>query len=276
MPFESGDFDNKEMEGGEPVSPEVAIEEMLKKGFLESASETAKDGGVSEEKMKEIVMKYVLDNFKDKNHKDILHILQYFNVGEDFLNDETFVELAKDRVVMKLAQGDISVAYEVLKDLNIDEEFLGTAEAVKGAENGIQAVLANDEIGKALEIQKTFNIDNDFMEGAAKAEIKMRLIKELVNSAFSLQEKFNIPQSFMEEAVKDEVLSRLSSGNSLTNIANFIDRLKMDVSFLSDKKVKEALKARINLPENNGQELVPSTLKDLIVEEESKITEEGA
>lgn len=253
---------------------EEDFEEKLRNGFLDNATKIAEKNNISEDKVREIVESYVLDNFTKINHKDILYMLDHFKIGEDFLNDERFIELAKDRVALKLSQGEIDNAYEALGDLNINKEFLESEQAKKAVEIGIQSILSLDNIDKAIETQKTFNIDDSFMDSAVKAEIKMRFVKDLVNGATSLQKKFNIPDDFMKETVKDEILARLSFGDSLSNIANFISKLEMDVSFLSDQKVKEAFKTRINdLVNNPYQEKIPVELQRFIMGEKTSSTE---
>lgn len=290
MLFESMDPNPEEQlnnEGGEQqkgtenleneYNPEEDFEQKLKGGFLDGATKIAKDNNISEEKVKEMVENHVLNNFTKINHKDILYMLNHFEIGEDFLNDERFVELAKDRVALKLSQGEINNAYEALGDLNINKEFLESEQAKKAAETGIQSILSLDNVDNAIEVQETFNLDDDFMSGAVKAEIKMRFVKDLVNGAISLQKKFNIPEDFMKETVKEEILARLSFGDSLSSIANLIGKLEMDVSFLSDQKVKEALKDRIkDLVNNPNQEKIPAIFQELIIGKEPESIKENS
>ncbi len=257
--------------------PEKDFENKLGGGFLDNATRIAEENNISEEKVKEMVENHILDNFIKINHKDILYMLDHFNIGEDFLNDERFIELAKDRVVLKLSQGEINNAYEVLEELNVNKEFLESEQAKKAAETGIQSILSLDNIDKAVEVQKTFNIDDAFMSGAVKAEIKMRLVKDLINGATSLQKKFNIPEDFMKEAIKEEVLARLSFGDSLSSIANLISKIEIDASFLNDSKVKEALKNRIDESiENNVQEKIPDVFQKIIIGQKSEPIEENS
>jgi len=271
--FEQGDFNNteesieKEMgKFGIDKGIEESIIKKMDNGFDERAIATAKENGISEETLKEIAKQDIFNNFEKRNHKDTLFKAKTYQL--DLLNNEQFIELGKERVVLKLSQGDIAGSYEALKDLNIDESFLDTKEAKKGVEDGIQAVLSVDDTDKAIKIQKAFNIDNEFMTDAVKSEIKMRFTDSLVSGAISLQKKFNIPQNFIEETIKEEILSRLSFGNSFVNIASFIEKLEMDISFLNDKKVKDSIKTRINsLGENKGQEVIPDILKKFIAEE---------
>lgn len=259
---------------------EENIIEKMNNGFDERVIAIAKENNVSDETLKEIAKQDILDNFETRNHKDTILKAKYYGIDQDLLKNENFIELGKDRVVLKLSQGDINSAYGVLKDLNIDEKFLDTKEAVRAAEAGIQAVLAVDNIDKAMDIKDTFNIDDAFMEGAVKTEIKIRLLKEkeLTDKAIDLQERFNISQDFMKEAIKEEVLSRLSFGSSLNSIANFVNKLTVDVSFLNDEKIKEAIRARIDgLIEEKGQEKIPDIFKELnITKDESNKIEENS
>jgi len=238
-------------------------------GYDDMAERIIKENNVSEEVKREIAEKDILSNFGKRNHKDTLRKISFYGINEAILNDNSFVELGKERVNLKLSQGDIRGAYEALSDLKIDEKYLDGEEAIKSVEAGIQNVLSVDDVSKALEIKKAFNISPEVMEGIVKAEIKVRLLNDLVNGAVSLQEKFNISSGAMNEIIKDEILSRLSFGSSLNNIANFVNRLEMDVSFLNDSKIKEALKARIGvLMEEKTREEVPVIFKSFIDEKE--------
>ncbi|MFA5730252.1 MAG: hypothetical protein WC938_03495 [Candidatus Paceibacterota bacterium] len=255
---------NKEGVEQENYDPKADIADKLNKGFLESAEIIAEESGVSKEDLQSLVKKRILDDFP--NHKDVLHIVDYFKIGEEFLKTKEFVELGKKRVERKLSQGNIAGANEVLEGLKIDKEFLKSEEAKKAAESGIKNILAGDKTDKAIEVQKMFNIDDSFMNSAVEDEIKVRLKDNLVVGAVSLQEKFNIPQEFINDAVKEEVLSRFSAGSSLSNIASFIEKLNMDVSFLSDPKIKEATKIRIKEmteSEIRGQEKIPEIFKEV-------------
>jgi hypothetical protein len=201
-----------------------------------------------------------LDKFGERNHKDTLNILEHFNLKEKFLNNKEFIKLGKERVELKLSQGNIDKANEVLEDLGIDKEFLKSEEAKKAAETGIKNILASDKTDEAIEAQKMFNIDDSFMKSAVKDEIKVRLRDDLVTGAVSLQKKFGITPEFINDTVKEEVLTRLSSGKSLNNIANLVSKLDGDVTFLNDPKIKEAVKARIDEMmemEASGREKIP-------------------
>jgi hypothetical protein len=240
------------------------IEDNLNKGFLDSANIVAKKGQVNKKAMEKIVEENVLDNFNNRNHKDVLHILKYYNIGDDFLKNKTFIELGKNRVEMKISQGDIDGAYEVLKDLDIDEKFLETEEALEAAKIGIRNILPTDDINKALKVQGFFNIDDAFMREAAEEEIKVRLNDNLAVGAISLQKKFDVSEEFMKEAITEEVLSRLSSGNGLEGIALFISKMEIDKGFLRDEKVKAAIEERTKkMMGGHGQEKIPDIFKGI-------------
>jgi hypothetical protein len=251
---------NKEGAEQESYDPKKEIITKLDKGFLDSAEDVAKEKNIDKGTLELLVKENVLDNFAKRNHKDTLNALEHFNLVKDFLNNKEFVKLGKERVELKLSQGNIEGANEVLDDLHIDKEFLKGEEAKKAAESGIKNILAGDKTDKAIEVQKMFNIDDSVMEGAVKNEIKVRLKDNLVVGAVSLQEKFGIPSEFINDAVKEEVLTRLSSGNSLNSIASLVEKLNMDVTFLNDPKIKEAVKARIDEMmemESSGREKIP-------------------
>ena len=255
---------------------EEEIMEAMKGGYDDSAARIAKKNNVSEEVERELAKRDILNNFGKRNHRDALDKINFYKIEKDFVTSEAFIKLAKERVELKLSQGDVRSAHSVLSDLNIDEKFLESKEAINAAESGIQSVLSVDDVNKAIEIQKAFHIDDSFMEAAAKAEIKMRLLKELINGAISLQEKFNISQDFMDEAIKEEVIARLSFGSSLNNIANFVSKAEMNVSSLDDERIKKALKARIDsLEEEKSQEPIPTIFKELVItrEETEKVGE---
>jgi hypothetical protein len=264
--------------GGFGIDKEVEEEIMkaMEGGYDDSAARIARKNNVSEEVARELAKQDILNNFGKRNHRDALDKISFYKIENDFMNSEAFVELAKERVKLKLSQGDVRSAQNVLSDLNIDGKFLESEGAVKAAESGIQSVLSVDDVNKAIEIQKAFNIDDGFMEAAAKAEIKMRLLKELINGAISLQEKFNISQDFMDEAIKEEIIARLSFGSSLNNIANFVSKAEINVSSLDDERIKKALKARIDsLEEAKSQEPIPTIFKELVIarEETGKVGE---
>lgn len=251
---------NKEGAEQENYDPKEEIITKLDKGFLDSAEDIAEKNNIDKETLKMLVRENILYKFGEINHKDILHILEHFEIGEDFFKNKDFIELGKKRVELKLSQGDIDSTYEVLDDLKIDRNFLESEEAKKAAETGIQSVLSKDNIKKAEEIQKIFNIDDSFMASAVKNEIKIRLKNDLVGGAVSLQEKFNIPQEFIDDTIKEEVLTRLLSGKSLNNVANLVSKLDMNVAFLNDPKIKEAVKTRIDEMmemEASGREKIP-------------------
>lgn len=254
------------LEEQEKIDPKEAIKAKLSGGYLESVEKIAEENNIDEETVRQLVEKDVIDNFERRHHMDTLNTLKHFEIGEDFLNNKEFVELGKKRVELKLSQGNIEGADEVLEDLKIDKKFLESEEAKKAAETGIKNILAADKTDKAIEVQKMFNIDDSFMKSAAKDEIKVRLKDNLVTGAVSLQNKFDIPQEFINDAVKEEVLSRFAAGVSLGSIASFIEKLNMDVSFLSDPKIKEATKARIKEmteSEIRGQEKIPEIFKEV-------------
>lgn len=251
---------NKNGAEQENYDPKEEIIAKLDKGFLDSAEDIAEKNNIDKGTLEMLVRENILDKFAETNHKDILHTLERFKIGEDFLNNKDFIRLGKERVELKLSQGNIDGANEVLDDLKIDKNFLDSEEAKKAAETGIQSILSMDDIKKAEEVQKMFNIDDSFMNSAVKNEIKIRLKNDLVGGAVSLQEKFSIPQEFINETVKEEVLTRLSSGKSLNNVANLISKLDMDVTFLNDPKIKEAVKTRIDEMmeiESSGRERIP-------------------
>jgi hypothetical protein len=238
------------------------IDDNLKKGFLERAKVVAEKGQVEKGTLQEIVKENVLFNFKDTNHKDILHILEYYGIEKDFLKNEKFIRLGKDRVNLKLIQGDVGGVYDVLNDLDIDEKYLETEEAKESAQKGIKNMLSLDKINEAIDIKNIFDINDVFMEKAVKEEIEIRLKDNLSVGAISLQKRFNISKDFMKEAVEKEVLSRLSSGNSLEGIAHFITNMEMDASFLINDKIKEAIGERIkNTVGSHGQENIPDIFK---------------
>ena len=240
------------------------IENNLNKGFLERAMAVAEKGQINKEVLQEIVKNIVLRDFKDRNHKDMLYVLDYYGIGDNFLKNESFVKLGKDRVNLKLTKGDVIGADEVLKDLNIDKQYLKTEEAKEAAKKGIKSKLSLDHIDEAINIKKTFDIDDAFMKEVAKEEIRMRFKENLIVGATSLQKKFDISDEFIREMTKEEVLSRLSSGNSLNGIAHFINEMKMDASFLADKKIKEAIRDRIrNMMGGHGQEKIPDIFKEI-------------
>ncbi|MFZ3057464.1 MAG: hypothetical protein WA092_00195 [Minisyncoccales bacterium] len=257
---------NKEGAEQENYDPKEAIKDKLSGGYLESVEKIAEENNINEGVVKELVREGVLDDFGKRHHKDTLDILERFKIGKDFLKNKDFVRLGKERVELKLSQGNIDAANEVLEDLNIDKEFLKGEEAKKAAETGIKNILAGDKTDKAIEVQKMFNIDDSFMNGAVEDEIKVRLKDNLVVGAVSLQKKFNIPQEFINDAVKEEVLARFSAGSSLGSIASFIEKLNMDIAFLGDPKIKEATKIRIKEmteSEIRGQEKIPEIFKEV-------------
>jgi len=257
---------NKDGVEQENYDPKKEIITKLDKGFLDSAEDIAKKNNIDRGVLELLVKENVLYGFGARHHNDTLDILKRFGIGEDFLKNKDFVRLGKERVELKLSQGDTDAANKVLEGLNIDKEFLKSEEAKKAAESGIKNILAGDKTDKAIEVQKMFNIDDSFMKNAVKDEIRVRLKDNLVVGAISLQEKFNIPQELINDAVKEEVLSRFAAGSSLGNIASFIEKLNMDVSFLSDPKIKEATKIRIKEmteSEIRGQEKIPEIFKEV-------------
>jgi hypothetical protein len=259
-------FEQPPSEEQEKIDPKEVIKAKLSGGYLESVEKIAEENNINEGVVKELVREDILDNFAKRHHKDTLNTLEHFKVGADFLNNKEFVELGKERVELKLSQGNIEAANEVLEDLNIDKKFLESEEAKKAAETGIKNILAADKTDKAIEVQKMFNIDDSFMDNAVKDEIKVRLKDNLVVGAISLQDKFNIPPEFINDAVKEEVLSRFAAGSSLGSIASFVEKLSMDVAFLSDPKIKEAVKARVREmaeSEIRGQEKIPEIFKEI-------------
>ncbi|MFZ2390477.1 MAG: hypothetical protein WAW15_01495 [Minisyncoccales bacterium] len=254
------------LEEQEKIDPKEVIKAKLSGGYLESVEKIAEENNINEGIVKELVREDILDNFAKRHHKDTLNTLEHFKIGKDFLNNKELVKLGKERVELKLSQGNIEGANEVLEDLNIDKEFLKGEEAKKAAETGIKNILASDKTDKAIEVQKMFNIDDSFMNSAVKDEIKVRLKDNLVVGAVSLQEKFNIPQEFINDAVKEEVLARFSAGSSLGSIASFIEKLNMDIAFLGDPRIKEATKIRIKEmteSEIRGQEKIPEIFKEV-------------
>jgi RNA-binding protein YhbY len=263
-PNESSEESKEKEMGSFGIDKEVekSIIEKMDNGFDERAIAIAKENGVSEEILREIAKQDIFYNFEKRHHKDTIHLIDIYNIDKNLLNNEEFVKLGKERVVLKLSQGDIIAAREVLKDLNIDEKYLETEEAKESAKKGIKNILSLDKIDEVVNIKNIFNIDNAFMDEAIREEIEIRLKDNLIVGADVLQKRFDISKDFMKEAVEKEVLSRLSSGNSLEGIAHFITNMEMDASFLTNEKIKEAIGKRIkSMIGSHGQEKIPDIFK---------------
>lgn len=155
------------------------------------------------------VAKQVFINKSSEVETDIANKLKLeFNLPEDFVQ-----ETVKQIFISKLSKGNVYEAYKLKTEFVFIKELVDSPEVQEIAKQALIKKLFDGELSGVNILRLEFNLPEDFFIESVKQAFKISLLNNEIRRAIEINENYKLPEDFVKIVVQQTHLNKLSEGD---------------------------------------------------------------